>query len=103
MPGAAVGASCALRCTLWCDGKLLSPEHPRRAVVILQELYRASERLACRVVGQHRSTQRHPGRVVDLEQSKLWRRLRKIAADPIRWACRMAYRMLRGEGWTLNQ
>jgi hypothetical protein len=70
--------------------------------VILQERYRASERLASRV-GQHRSTQRHPGKVVDLEESKLWRRLPEIAADQIRWGCRMAYRMLRGEGWTLNQ
>lgn len=61
MPGEAVWASCAVRRTLWCDGKLLSPIHLRRAVVILQELYRASDRLACRVVSQHRSTQRHPG------------------------------------------
>jgi hypothetical protein len=68
--------------------------------VILQKLYRASERLACRVVSQHHSTQRHPGQVVDLEESKLWRPLREIAADHIRWGFRMACRMLRGEGWT---
>jgi len=38
-----------------------------------------------------------------LEESKLWRCLREIASDYIRWGCGMAYRMLRGEGWTLNQ
>jgi hypothetical protein len=54
-------------------------------------------------VGPQRSTQRHPGKVVDLEKSKLWHRLREIAADDMRWGCRMAYRLLRGEGWSLNQ
>jgi putative transposase len=39
--------------------------------VVLQERYRASERLVCRVVGQHRSTQRHGGKVIDLEEAKL--------------------------------
>jgi hypothetical protein len=42
------------------------------------------------VVGQHRSTQRHGGKVMDLEEAKLRRRLREIAADHIRWGRRMA-------------
>ena len=37
---------------------------------LLQERFR-SERLACRVVGQHRSTQRHGGKVVSIEEAKL--------------------------------
>jgi hypothetical protein len=41
------------------------------------------------VVGQHRSTQRHGGKVVALEEAKLRRRLREIAADHIRWGRRM--------------
>jgi putative transposase len=49
-----------------------------------QERYRASERLVCRVVGQHRSTQRHPAKVVEREEAKLRSRLREIAADHIR-------------------
>ena len=69
-----------MRCTLRCDGKLLSPERRRRAVVVLHDRNWASERLTRRVVGPHRSTQRHPGKVVDLEVSKLWHRLREIAA-----------------------
>ena len=54
------------------------------------------------MVGQHRSTQRHGGKVVDLEEAKLRHRLREIAADPIRWGRRMAYRLLRRTGWTVN-
>jgi DUF2075 family protein len=33
--------------------------------VVLQERYRASEQLVCRVVGQHRSTQRHAAKVAN--------------------------------------
>ena len=53
-------------------------------------MFRVSERFACRVVGQHRSTQRHAGKVVDIKEVKLRRRLRKIAAEHIRWGRRMA-------------
>ena len=65
-------------------------------------MFRVSERFACRVVGQHRSTQRHVGKVDDIEVAKLRRRLREIAAEHIRWGRRMAYRLLRREGWTVN-
>ena len=53
-PGAAVGV-----------GRLkpLSPQRCRRAVAVLQERYWASECQACRVLGQHRSTQRLPPRL----------------------------------------
>ena len=91
-----------MRRTLRFDGKLLSPERRRRAVTVLQERYRASERLVCRVVGQHRSIQRHPVKVVDLEESKLRQRLRDVAAEHIRWGRRMSYRLLRREGLTVN-
>jgi putative transposase len=83
-------------------GKLLSPERRRRAVTVLQERYRASERWVCRVIGQHRSTQRRPAKVVSIEEGKLRHRLREIAAEHIRWGRRMAYRLLRREGWTVN-
>jgi hypothetical protein len=42
--------------------------------VALLARFRVSERFACRVVGQHRSTQRHGGKVVDIEEAKLRRR-----------------------------
>ena len=65
-------------------------------------MFRVSERFACRVAGQHRSTQRHGVKVVDIEEAKLRQRLREIAAEHIRWGRRMAYRLLRREGWTVN-
>lgn len=67
--------------------------------MVLQERYGASERLVCRVVGQHRSTQRHGGKVTGIVEAKLRHRLRVIAAEHIRWVRRMAYRLLRREGW----
>ena len=54
------------------------------------------------MAGQHRSTQRHGVKVVDIEEAKLRQRLREIAAEYIRWGRRMAYRLLRREGWTVN-
>jgi transposase InsO family protein len=70
--------------------------------VVLQEHYRAYERRLCRVVGQHRSSQRHPAKVVSIEEGKLRHRLREIAAEHIRWRGRMAYHLLRREGWSVN-
>ena len=73
-----------------------------RAVAVLEDRYRASERFVCRVAGQHRSTQPHGGKIVDIEEAKLRQRLQEIAAEHIRWGRRMAYRQLRREGWALN-
>jgi hypothetical protein len=50
------------------------------------------------VVGQHRRSQRHPAKVISIEEGKLRHRLREIAAEHIRWGRRMAYRLLRREG-----
>ena len=60
-------------------------------------MFLVSERFACRVVGQHRSTQRHSIKVVDFEEAKLRRRLRENAAEHIRGARRMAFRLLKRE------
>jgi hypothetical protein len=49
------------------------------------------------VTGQHRSTQRHGGKVVDIEEVKLRQRLLAIAAEQIRWGWRMAYTASSGE------
>jgi hypothetical protein len=48
------------------DGKLLSPERRRRAVTVLCERFRVSERRACQLVGQNRTTQRNRERVTDI-------------------------------------
>jgi putative transposase len=65
---------------------------------------KVSERFACRVTGQHRSTQRHRA----ISQTKadpdaaLREWLRQWAKDHPRWGFRRAYHSARGEGWTVN-
>jgi hypothetical protein len=61
-----------------------------------------SQRRACHVVGQHRSTQRLPRRQASSEEQKLRRRLRGIARQHPRWGWRMAHRLLRRDGQPVN-
>ncbi|MFQ6539582.1 MULTISPECIES: hypothetical protein [Aphanothece] len=67
--------------------------------MILQERSLASEQLVCRVRANYRSTQRHAGKVVDLEEAKLWHHCSEIADEQIRWGRRMAWLLLWHEGW----
>lgn len=69
----------------------------------LQGRFGVSERRACRVVGQHRSTQRKPARPRPVEEDKLRRRLRQIARRHPRWGWRKAHVILRREGWVINK
>jgi hypothetical protein len=68
----------------------------------VRERYRASERLICRVVGQHLSTQRHPTKVFSIEERKLRHRLQDISAEQIHRGRRMADHLLRREAWSVN-
>jgi len=61
-----------------------------------------SERRACQIVGQHRSTQRRE-RCVAGEDAALRARLRKFSRDRPRWGYRRAHTQLREEGWTVNR
>jgi putative transposase len=69
---------------------------------MLQGRLELSERRACRITGQHRSTQRHERRGGDRDDA-LRRRLRKLSAEHPRWGYRRAWATLRGEGWELNR
>jgi putative transposase len=81
---------------------LVSPERRRRAVTVLQQRFGVSQRRACRVVGQHRSTQRKPAASkADLEQV-VRARLRAVAAAKPRWGWRKAYWVLRTDGLLVN-
>jgi len=61
-----------------------------------------SERWACQVVGQHRSTQRHePKRAGD--DMVLRAELRKFSVDRPRWGYRRAHHHLRELGWEVNR
>jgi putative transposase len=61
-----------------------------------------SERWACRVVGQHRSTQRRE--VVRAEDDAVLRaELRRFSKERPRWGYRRAHHRLRELGWSVNR
>jgi putative transposase len=69
---------------------------------MLRDRLGVSERWACRVVGQHRSTQRHePVRAAD--DAALRAELRKFSKDRPRWGYRRAHHRLREQGWEVNR
>ncbi len=69
---------------------------------MLQDRLGLSERRACQIAGQHRSTQRHePSRAPDDEALRA--RLRAISRQRPRWGYRRAHSLLREEGWCLNR
>jgi transposase InsO family protein len=69
----------------------------------LQERFGVSERFACRVAGQHRSTQRKVAVARPVEDAKLRGRLRELAREHPRWGYKMAARIVRREGWAVNR
>ena len=70
---------------------------------MLVERFGVSQRRACGVVGQHRSTQRLTHRPRPVEDDKVRRRLRAIARDHPRWGWKTAHVILRREGHTINK
>jgi putative transposase len=61
-----------------------------------------SERRACQIAGQHRSTQRHEPLRAPADEA-LRGRLREISAKRPRWGYRRAHAMLVSEGWSPNR
>lgn len=80
----------------------MSPGRWRRAVQVLQQRFGVSQRRACAVVGQHRSTQRLRRPVAVQLEEVVRGRLRLIARDHPRWGWRKAYWLLRSEGQAVN-
>jgi len=70
---------------------------------VLVGRFGVSQRRACRVVGQHRSTQRLAARPRSAEDDKVRRRLRQIARKHPRWGWKTAHAILRREGHTINK
>ena len=81
---------------------MVTPDRRRRAVMVLQVRFGVSQRRACRVVGQHRSTQRRPARPIPDAEVKLRRRLRRFARRHPRLGWRKAHTVVRREGWDVN-
>jgi putative transposase len=69
---------------------------------MLQDRLGLSERRACRIVGQHRSTHRRAGLRAG-DDNALRARLREISRERPRWGYRRAHALLLEEGWALNR
>ncbi len=81
---------------------MVTPDRRRRAVTVLVERFGVSERRACRVVGQHRTTQRRKPRPEPEADVKLRRRLRRFARNHPRMGWRKAHTVVRREGYRVN-
>lgn len=79
----------------------MSPTRRRAAVAFLVRRHKVSERRACRVVGQHRSTQRYAAVPGDFEQ-RLVKSMRALAEAHPRWGYRRIHALLVDEGWAVN-
>lgn len=82
---------------------MVSPSRRRQAVEVLVDRLGLSERRACRIVGQHRSTQRHEPRRGRDRDDCLRERLREISVEHPRWGYRLAWGVVREEGWAVNR
>jgi putative transposase len=80
----------------------VSPARRRRAVQHLQQVFGVSQRWACRLVGQHRSTQRHQPAELDRDRA-LCEALRRFSRAHPRWGYRRAHAQLRQQGWVVNR
>jgi putative transposase len=65
-------------------------------------MFGVPERWACRLVGQHRSTQRHQPVEPDRDRA-LRAELRQLSRAHPRWGYRRAHAVLREQGWVVNR
>ena len=85
-------------------GKLLSPIKRRQAVEHVRDAVgreKVSERRACRLLGQSRSTQRRGAHVPD-DEPRLVRDMTRLATQYGRYGYRRITELLRREGWNVN-
>jgi putative transposase len=70
--------------------------------VHLVKKFKVSERRACQVVGQHRSSNRYVPVAPDFE-TKLVARMTRLAEQQPRWGYRPIHNLLVEEGWVVNK
>lgn len=80
----------------------MTPNARRRAVVELEETFGVSQRRACAVIGQARSTQRLTVVPTD-DEIELRRWLRQFAKEHPRWGWKRAFQHRRREGHRVNK
>ncbi|RMH80603.1 MAG: IS3 family transposase, partial [Actinomyces sp.] len=81
---------------------MVTPDRRRIAVGRLQDRFGVSERRACRVVGQHRSTQRRPKAEPDDAETEFREWLRDFARAHPRWGWRKAHHVAAADGLATN-
>ncbi len=81
---------------------MVSPARRRDAVTYLKRRHPISERRACSLIGQHRSTQRYRAQSPEFEQALL-KRMNELAAKHPRYGSRPIWALLRGEGFQVNR
>ena len=81
---------------------MVRPARRRDAARYLVKRHRISERRACRVVGQHRSTQRYEKVVPDYEL-RLVARMNELASKHPRYGYRRVHALLVTDGWRINR
>jgi putative transposase len=80
----------------------VSPSRRRAAVLMLEDRLGVSERRACQIARQHRSTQRREPAVAE-DDAALRTRLRRLSRERPRWGYRRAHADLIQEGWQINR
>ncbi|WP_447953423.1 IS3 family transposase [Sphingopyxis chilensis] len=83
-------------------GKLLSPARRRRCIDHIRTMMPVSERRVCRVLGQHRSTQRKAPRGAD-DEAALTEDIIALARQYGRYGYRRVTALLRNAGWHVNR
>src|SRR5215207_2305527 len=84
------------------SGKLLSPARRRRAAEHLQQRFEVSERRACRVVDQPRSSQRYVSMKAGNDVA-LVQRMVALSTENPRYGYRRVWALLGREGWQVNK
>ena len=79
----------------------LSPERRRQAVDGIRRKYGLSERQACRIVGQHRGTQRY-ATIVRFDEDALMRAIISLASQYGRYGYRRITSLLVDAGWQVG-
>ncbi len=83
------------------EAKLLSPLKRRKMVIKVCRLFSVSERRACRVLGQIRSTQRHIPHLSS-EEENLTVQIIRLARRYGRYGYRRITALLKQQGWKVN-
>lgn len=81
---------------------MVSPARRRDAVAHLRRRFDVSERRACNLVGQHRSTQRYKPASPEFEQ-RLIKRMNELAESHPRYGYRRIWALLRSAGFEVNR